>query len=163
MWTLCMIETSVSQTEEEELQAINHTVSTVYYLCLQKRLCYHWYSKVQPDTYKSSQEFLHRMAVTVEILMEAVQEKSTKFLDIPRPSMPACLVIPINEDLWESAKLLWQMSASLVLTVQMGGLLLSSAFCKLWTSLYSGARTVSRGSGPLDKRASRSTKNNATR
>lgn len=113
------------------MQAVNHTVSTVYYLCLQKRLCYHWYSKVQPDTYKSSQELLHRMAVTLEILMEAVQEKSAKFLDILHPSMPACLVIPINEGLSESAKLLWQMSASLVLTIQMGGLLLSSTFCRL--------------------------------
>lgn len=34
--------------EEEKLQAINHTVSILYYLCLQMRLCYHWYSKVQP-------------------------------------------------------------------------------------------------------------------
>lgn len=63
--------------------------------------------------------------------MEAVQEKSTKFRDIPHPSMPASLVIPINEGLSESAKSLWQMSASLVLTIQMGGLLLSRAFRRL--------------------------------
>lgn len=71
------------------------------------------------------------MAVTLEILMEAILEKSTKFLDEPHSSMPACLVIAINEGLSESAKLLWQMSASLVLTIQMGGLFLSSAFCRL--------------------------------
>lgn len=51
--------------------------------------------------------------------MEAVQEKSNKFLDILCPSMPACLVIPINEGPLESAELLWQMSVSLVLTIQM--------------------------------------------
>lgn len=76
------------------------------------------------------------MAVTLEILVEAVQEKSAKFLDIAHPSVPACLVIPINEGLSESAKLLWQMAAPLVLTMQTGGLLLSSAFCRLWTSLW---------------------------
>jgi len=46
------------------------------------------------------------MAVTVEIPMEAVQEKSHKFLAILCTSMLACLVIPINEGLLESAKLL---------------------------------------------------------
>lgn len=71
------------------------------------------------------------MAVTLEIPMEAVQEKSHKFLDIVCTSMPACLVIPINEGLVESAKLLWQMSAPLILTIQMGGLLLSCVFSKL--------------------------------
>lgn len=60
--------------------------------------------------------------------MEDLQVKSHKFLDILHTSTPACLVIPINEGLLESAKLLWQMSTSLVLTIQMGGLLLSSAF-----------------------------------
>lgn len=43
-------ETWLTGSEEEELQAVNHRVSTLHYLCLQMRLCYHWYSKVQPDT-----------------------------------------------------------------------------------------------------------------
>lgn len=113
------------------MQAVNHTVSTLYYLHLQMRLRYHWYSNVQPGSYESFQELLHRMAVTLEIPMEAVQEKSHKFLDILCTSMPACFVIPINEGPLESAKLLWQMSVFLVLSIQMGGLLLSSAFNKL--------------------------------
>lgn len=63
--------------------------------------------------------------------MEAVQKKSHKVLDRLCTFMPTCLVILIDERLLESAKLLWQMFASLVLTIQMSGLLLSSAFSKL--------------------------------
>lgn len=71
------------------------------------------------------------MADTLEIPVESVQDKSHKFLDILGASMPACLVILINVGLLKSAKLLWQISASLLLTIQGTGLMLSSAISKL--------------------------------
>lgn len=92
-WNICL-----SDPEAEGLQAVNHTVAILlYYLFLQMRLCYHWYSKVQPDTCKNCQRVTAQNGShTGDSNGKAVQEKTHKLLDILCTSMLTCLVMPVG-------------------------------------------------------------------
>lgn len=58
------------------------------------------------------QHLLCDMPSALNILLEVVQEKSRKLLDIFQTSMP---IVFVHEGFFEPAKLLWQMLAALAL------------------------------------------------
>lgn len=55
---------------------------------------------------------MKRIADTLQIPIEAVQDSYQKLLDILHTSASACVVLPVDEALLETAKTIWQTLAT---------------------------------------------------